>query len=114
MKENNYRPIVKSLIKWLYVIILPGVVTATAVYYFYTFGWNGWAILTLWIIALAIIWFNSLFFMMHMSKTNLLPKITATFAPVCGFAMGLDRYREAGYSWIILLPFISIEFKSHK
>jgi hypothetical protein len=44
-----------------------------------------------------------------MSKTNILPKITVDVLPVIGLAIAYDKNPM---KWIIILPFLTIEFKT--
>jgi len=102
----------KSIIKWIYVVILPTGVTLGAINYFYNeYGNYHWFPFTLVLVALLLVWFNSLFFTIHMNKTSLLPKITVNTTSFVGVGLGIDN-RANDFSWIILFPFLTIEFKS--
>jgi len=97
----------KSVIKWVYIIIIPTIVLVTCVNYFYTFGWSGWSTATLWsaIVISAIL--NALFYLSILSTTWFLPKVKVEYVSMIGFCVGIPPSRP--FQLLILLPFCTIE-----
>jgi len=110
----------KALIKALFVVILPLTVTyfifsniITRISVDNSEPWfvnvDGFYGLTL--LVLVIVWANAMFYTVFLEKTKVLPKISFATVPMVGVAIGFDNTGDT-YSWIILLPFVSIEFRS--
>ena len=101
----------KVFIKLLFVVILPILITISVVYLLkdgsaFNGGVVSWVLPML---VLIITYMNAFFYMGWMSKTNILPKITLDVLPVIGLAIAYDKNPM---KWIIILPFLTIEFKT--
>ena len=105
----------KSIIKILFVVIIPigficGVYKLLNTYDTYNTG----IMFALILVGIAVMT-NAIMFVTYMSKVRMLPKATIEILPIFGFAFGVDPNRNNGeINWILLLPFISIEFTSKK
>lgn len=106
--------LVKSLVKWLFTIILPSVVTIFIATLYIWNGWLGWSSFVVWLSVLVVVWLNALLYTAMMRSTSLLPKVSVNRVPVCGFAMGIDRVSAKNFSYIILFPFFTVEFTPRK
>ena len=50
-----------------------------------------------------------------LAKTKMLPKLNVEFIPIIGVAFGVDpNSSHKEMSWLLLLPFISFEFRVKK
>jgi len=101
------KSIIKSLIKMLFVVILPLVGTYGFVMAIPLLN------LSLNILAGSLllgVYANAICWVSFMSNTRMFPKVTHHFVPVFGFAIGLDYTLEKPEtSWIVLLPFNTFE-----
>jgi len=100
----------KLSIKLLFVVILPLASTISVVYLLrYGSTFNGGVIdWVLPILLVLISYLNAFFYLGMMSKTNILPKVSFDFIPVIGLAIAYDKNPV---KIIIILPFLTIEFK---
>ena len=95
-------------IKWLFVVVIPFGLTAVILGNYYYNGWLGFGKFLFESVILIISWLNAILTMMR--KTKLLPKITTEFIPVFGFAFGVDGSFSHYNKWVLVLPFVAIEF----
>lgn len=103
----------RSIIKWVFIIIIPAVVITTCINYFYTFGWNGWSMALLWGIVVFITVLNALFYGSNLSSTKFLPfKVKFEYIPTIGFLIGVTPKRP--WELFIVIPFCAIEISKRK
>lgn len=97
----------RSLIKLLFVVILPVVGTYGFVMAIPHLSIASGVMLGSVVLGL---YGNAICWTVFMDKTRMLPKVTHNFVPVFGFAIGLDyTIEEPETSWIVLLPFNTFE-----
>ena len=101
----------KYLVKLLFVIILPVVVSVSSIYLVIT-NWEHTPVIV--IVALSILTlltlFSAFFYSAVLSNTKLLPKISIEFNLVVGFAVAYDRNRMRP-TLVIIIPFGIIEIR---
>ena len=98
----------RSLIKWIFIIIIPVVVLSTCINYFYTFGWNGWSMTLIWSAVVTVTLINALFYASNMKQAKFLPfKIQFEYVPMIGFLVGIPPKRP--WEILIVVPFCTIE-----
>ncbi len=108
------KKIFRAIIKILFVVVIPVIVSALVIKFFLNYqgeSWIGDPIVGLAVLGIVVVWANALFYSVFLAKTKVLPKITVNTVPMIGFAIGADSARDP-WSWIILIPFVSIEFKT--
>tara|TARA_Y100000768_G_C23981979_1_gene686404 strand:+ start:2090 stop:2449 length:360 start_codon:yes stop_codon:yes gene_type:complete len=108
------KKIFRAIIKILFVVVIPVIVSALVIKFFLNYqgeNWIGDPIVGLAVLGIVVVWANALFYSVFLAKTKVLPKITVNTVPMVGFAIGADSARDP-WSWIILIPFVSIEFKT--
>ena len=108
------KKIFRAIIKILFVVVIPVIVSALVIKFFLNYqgeSWIGDPIVGLAVLGIVVVWANALFYPVFLAKTKVLPKITVNTVPMIGFAIGADSARDP-WSWIILIPFVSIEFKT--
>ena len=104
--------IFRATIKILFVVVIPVIVSALVIKFFLNYQgdtWMGDPIVGLAALGIVVVWANALFYSVFLASTKVLPKITVQTVPMFGFAIGVD---QAAWSWIVLIPFVSIEFRS--
>lgn len=105
---------IKSIIKILYVIVIPILYAWSAYYAVTTYDLATIYIITLLFIGVAVA-LNSVVYMTILAKTKMLPKLNVEFIPIIGVAFGVDpNSSHKEMSWLLLLPFISFEFRVKK
>ena len=104
----------RALIKILYVVVLP--IAFTYVSYYIVSHYNVTpTILMAMLLAGICIVANAVMYLVFMSKVKMLPKVYTEFIPIFGFAFGVDPDTDEGHmNWILLIPFVSFEFRSSK
>jgi len=103
----------KSLIKIIYVIVLP-VLFVIGTYHFVTnYTVNTTLLLLITLLGVAVV-ANSVMYLVFMSRVNMLPTCKVEFIPIFGFAFGVDPDQHRKVSWLLLLPFVSFEFSVKK
>lgn len=100
--------LIQSLIKILYVVILPCLGTGSIVYYLYAYDYTA-PLLGASLLLLFCVWFNAFFYMRKLSQTRMFPSVKVEVMPIVGFAIGIDLQRA---QWILVLPFVCIDFNS--
>ena len=108
------KKIFRAIIKILFVVVIPVIVSALVIKFFLNYqgeSWIGDPIVGLAVLGIVVVWANALFYSVFLAKTKVLPKIIVNKVPMIGFAIGADSARDP-WSWIILIPFVSIEFKT--
>ncbi len=106
--------LVRSLVKILFVVILPIAFIIGAYKILTMYESSALVILTLVLVGLAVV-ANSIMYLVFMSKIRMLPKASIEVVPIFGFAFGVDPHHKVDeISWLLLLPFVSIEFRSKK
>jgi len=98
--------LIKSLIKILFVIILP-IVYSIICYQWIVSGNLVLPVLAMIIIGILII-ANAVFYYSFMSNTKMFPGVTTEFTPVIGLAIGFDRAYYT-HKLLIVIPFTVIE-----
>jgi len=99
----------RTIIKWVFTIIIPLVVLSTCINYFYTFGWNGWSMTLIWSAVITVTLINAMFYTSYMRTTHLLPKIK------CQWSTGVGIYmRKVNFHWELDLPLFTIIFQRRK
>ena len=53
---------------------------------------------------------NSVMYLVFLSSTRMLPKCKVEIIPIFGLAFGIDPDQKNRVTWLLLLPFISLEF----
>ena len=105
------KKLIKSLIKILFVIILP------VVYSIICYHWIVSENLVLPVLAMIIIGIliiaNAVFYYSFMSNTKMFRGVIVEFTPVIGLALGFDRAYYT-HKLIVLLPFTVIEITTWK
>lgn len=105
---------IKSIIKILYVIVIPILYAWSAYYAVTTYDLATIYIITLLFIGVVVA-LNSVVYMTILAKTKMLPKLNVEFIPIIGVAFGVDpNSSHKEMSWLLLLPFISFEFRVKK
>ncbi len=102
----------KSLLKWLFTVIIPFGMTSLIIMNYYYNGWLGSMKALVEVVLLIIVWLNALFYVTMMRSTKLLPAVSFEKTPVIGLAMGTNGAKGRYKKWIILIPFVCIEFKA--
>jgi len=101
----------KYLIKLLFVIIIPLVVSISSIYLVITNSeYNSFINIVLFGMLTLLTVFNAVFCSVVLCNTNLLPSITFEIGPVIGFCIAYDR-NVMRPTVIILLPFLKIEIR---
>ena len=99
----------KYLVKLLFVIILPVVVSVSSIYLVIT-NWEHTPVIV--IVALSILTlltlFSAFFYSAVLSNTKLLPEITVETGLVVGFCIAYDRNRMKP-NVTVVIPFLVIE-----
>lgn len=104
----------RALIKILYVVVLP-IAFIYMSYYIVSHYDVTPTILTAMLLAGICIVANAVMYLVFMSKVKMLPKVYTEFIPIFGFAFGVDPDTNEGHmAWILLIPFVSFEFRSSK
>ena len=100
---------IKYLVKLLFVIILPLVVSISSIYLVIS-NWEHTSVMI--IVAFAILTlltiFNAVFYSAVLSNTKLLPEITVETGLVIGFCIAYDRNRMKP-NVTVVVPFLIIE-----
>ena len=96
--------------KWLFVVVIPFGLTAVVLGNYYYNGWLGFGKFLFELLILAVAWLNAIFYLTMMRKTKLLPKVTVDFIPIFGIAFGVDGSFSHYNKWVLVLPFVAIEF----
>ena len=108
------KKIFRAIIKILFVVVIPVIVSALVIKFFLNYqgeSWIGDPTVGLAVLGIVVVWANALFYSVFLAKTKVLPKIIVNKVPMIGFAIGADSARDP-WSWIILIPFVSIELKT--
>ena len=101
--------IVKSALKIMMVIVLPIVIGYITVFEIILDPDMSWSVIILAVFFTIVSLLNALMYTVFMSQTKMFPRVDIDFVPMIGIAFGIDN-RDQYSSWIILLPFITIEF----
>jgi len=99
----------------MFVFVLPIITTISVVYFLsgdseYLQSHLTWITL---VILVGLCYLNALFYYSSMSKTKILPSISAEFMPGIAIGIILDRNIK-GHKWMVVLPFIVMEFQRRK
>ena len=118
IKLNKMKHTLKYLVKLLFVIILPLMVSIAAITllisnYSYTVP-----LFTVYEVAFIIILlvgtlFNAIFYSIVMSKTRLLPEIKIEYMPMIGLGVGIDLKSRIP-TLAIMAPLCVIEIRPHR
>jgi len=101
----------KSIIKLFYVIILPLAVSVSGISYL--MNSNDPSYIAVAVLVLAVI-FNAVFWNVHWDKTSLIPVVNFEWAPIVGFALGVDYGYKRDPSLMIVIPFMTFDIKRRK
>ena len=108
------KKLLKYLVKLLFVIILPVVVSVSSIYLVIT-NWEHTPVMVM--VALSIITFltlfNAFFYSTVLSNTKLLPAITFETGLVIGFCIAYDR-NAMKPTVSIVIPFLLIEIQPRR
>ena len=111
---NIMQNIFKSLIKIIYVVILPIAFIVSSYFILNKFEVSTGLLVGITLIGAALI-ANAVMYLVFMSKVKMLPKATIDIVPIFGFAFGVDPHDNPDkISWLLLIPFVSIEFTSKR
>jgi len=104
----------RSLIKILYVVILPIAFIVSASYVVSNYEVTTTLLVVLVLLGTCIV-ANAVMYLVFMSRVKMLPKVHVDLIPIFGFAFGVDPHdSDDTISWILLIPFVSFEFRSKK
>lgn len=108
------KSIIKSLIKILYVILIPIIYTFTAITVSTKYDISNTLIAGLIIGGVCVV-LNSVIYLAVLANVRMWPKITAEFIPIFGLAFGVDPTSDKDkMTWLLLIPFVSFEFTVKK
>ena len=104
----------RSVLKTLFVVVLPILFIIGAYMILTMYETSAVILITLLLVGIAVV-ANSVVYLVFMSKVRMLPKASIEVVPIFGFAFGVDPHHKVDeISWLLLLPFVSIEFRSKK
>ena len=107
------KSITRSFVKILFVVIFPISFIYLCFHLANTNGASTELIVGMILLGICVI-FNSIMYLVFMSRVRMLPKITVELVPIFGFAFGIDPNNTANkISWLLLIPFVSFEFTSN-
>ena len=107
------KSITRSFVKILFVVIFPISFIYLCFHVVNTYGGSTELIVSLLLLGVCVL-FNSIMYLVFMSRVRMLPKITVELVPIFGFAFGIDPNNTANkISWLLLIPFVSFEFTSN-
>lgn len=108
------KSIIKSIIKIVYVIVIPIIYTIAAIKISTEYDISNTLIAGLIIGGICVI-LNSVIYLAVLANVRMWPKITAEFIPIFGLAFGVDPTSDKDkMTWLLLIPFISFEFTVKK
>ena len=102
----------KSLIKIMYVVVLPIAFIIASYHIIANFDVSAGILMAMLLIGICIV-ANAVMYLVFMSRVKMLPKVYVELLPIFGFAFGVDPSDDEGnMTWILLIPFVSFEFRS--
>ena len=108
------KSIIKSIIKIVYVIVIPILYTFTAITVSTKYDISNTLIAGLIIGGVCVV-LNSVIYLAVLANVRMMPKITTEFIPIFGLAFGVDPTSDKDkMTWLLLIPFVSFEFTVKK
>ena len=101
--------LIRSLIKIIYVVVLPLLFILGTYHYVTNYTVSTGILLIITLLGVAVV-ANSVAYLVFLSSTRMLPKCKVEIIPIFGLAFGIDPDQKDKVTWLLLLPFISLEF----